>query len=305
MDLTAVREAINAVARKLVVVRLGTVVSSHAAQDRTQVVLDNDDTGTPVEALGLNQSYAVGSRVACLAYPTKGLLVLGPLSTVPSGYPIRFAGGLAGTGTITYGDANGARFLHVRGVGGGGAGGGAAATGAGVNSVGGGGQAGHYSESYWSVDDITFPLSYTGGLGGTGVSGATGNDGGDFVLTDADGTVLWQADGGQGGVAASGGAGTNASGGRAAWTGVGNSLASSGQPGWPGGVLVLESPTPGYGGCSVYGGGGPLLAMMGNLQGQPGFGYGGGGAGSSRRASQTALSGGAGQVGLIQVYGLH
>jgi hypothetical protein len=80
----AIRDAINGVAKKLVTVRTGTVVSNLVATDKTQVILDNDPTGAVVQALNLAGPLAKDTRVVCIAYPLRGLVVVGPLDATKS-----------------------------------------------------------------------------------------------------------------------------------------------------------------------------------------------------------------------------
>jgi hypothetical protein len=84
MDLREIREAINNVAKKIIVHRTGTIASNGVAASSTRVVLDNDDSGQPVAALSVAGPLAAGVRVSCLAYPPKGLVVLGPLGATAS-----------------------------------------------------------------------------------------------------------------------------------------------------------------------------------------------------------------------------
>jgi hypothetical protein len=299
MSLDRISKRLKEIAEALVTVRTGTIVSDRADLGKTQVVLDNDPSRTPVAAQGLNQSFPKGTRVHLLSFPVGGLMVVGSLGVDLAGLAI----GAATVATpLTREQVGSSEKLWMRCTGGGGAGGGAVATGASQDSVGGGGQGGHYSESVHYVKDLAFPLSLIGGVGGAAVVGGTGGAGGTSSVTDANGVILCSADGGAGGSASTaGGVGTGAIGGRTSWTGVANFIASAGSPGGNGVVVTSQQPVPGFGGGGPWGGGGSLLGAVGNLQGQPGFGVGAGGSGSSRRQSQTALAGGAGQIGTAYV----
>ncbi len=85
------------VSDRIVTVRTGTVVSTGAPLDQTLVALDNDPSATPVEARALNFPLTKGMRVACLAYPPRGLIVLGALGPLPDPYPVEDSGWITPT----------------------------------------------------------------------------------------------------------------------------------------------------------------------------------------------------------------
>lgn len=80
MDPSAVRNAIKSVAEKVGAVRTGTVMSDIG--HKAQIVLDGPST-SPVEAVSMGDSLPAGTRVSLLAFPPRGLLVLGPLDYTP------------------------------------------------------------------------------------------------------------------------------------------------------------------------------------------------------------------------------
>jgi hypothetical protein len=82
MDLAPFRDALKAVSSKIVTVRTGTVVNSTAGGKTTAVQLDNDTSGQATSAMTVAGPLTKGNRVACLAFPGGGLLVLGRLDQV-------------------------------------------------------------------------------------------------------------------------------------------------------------------------------------------------------------------------------
>lgn len=83
--LPQIAKRITSVASDIVTVRTATVVSDGAAPKDTLVALDNDPAQTPINALGLNFSLDKGTRVVCLAYPPRGLIVLGAIADASGG----------------------------------------------------------------------------------------------------------------------------------------------------------------------------------------------------------------------------
>lgn len=207
------------------------------------------------------------------------------------------------SGTWTPG-SNRVRLLCVRAVGGGGAGGGAPATGAGQLSGGGGGASGAYAQVIINAAGLT-SLAIAIGAGGTGVNGAAGNAGGTTTVTSGTAVSITCGGGGGGGsagpgtsLAAQGGVANAASVSGSAvlasvqWTGedgIPFTALSNFLTGYPAGaagqmgsqvVTYLQPPgTPGHG--------------------QPGRGFGGGGAGALNNASTPAATGGTGANGIV------
>ncbi len=100
------------------------------------------------------------------------------------------------TANGTWTKPSGLRAVMVEVVGGGGAGGGAAATTA-NHTKGAGGGAGGYARKLWQASEVGSTMTVTVGAGGTGVSGAAGNAGGNSSIVSLVGTVT--ANGGGGG----------------------------------------------------------------------------------------------------------
>jgi hypothetical protein len=81
--LRAVAGALKSVASEIITVRTGTVVSDYAPMSQTNVILDNDPDGATVQAMALNQPLAMNTRVSMLAYPPRGLVIVGTMSQLP------------------------------------------------------------------------------------------------------------------------------------------------------------------------------------------------------------------------------
>jgi hypothetical protein len=82
---TQLINAIQSNSDKDIVIRTGTTVSGTSLHGGTvAVALDNDPSGTPVTAISVAGALQLGVRVACLAYPPRGLLVLGQIGGAPS-----------------------------------------------------------------------------------------------------------------------------------------------------------------------------------------------------------------------------
>lgn len=67
-------------ASDIVTVRTGTVVSDYAPATQTLVTLDNDPEQASVQAIATNGSMPSGTRVWMIAYPPRGLAVVGAFS---------------------------------------------------------------------------------------------------------------------------------------------------------------------------------------------------------------------------------
>ena len=190
-------------------------------------------------------------------------------------------------GTFSFTKAtNNPSFIVVEGVGGGGAGGGTTA--AGYQAGGGGGSGGH-ARKLISAASLAASETITVGAGGTGVSGANGNNGGATSF----GTFLIVGGGQGGGVGASGGIGNVGAGGN---TTAGDFTATGSTGG--AGIAYSTVAAGGCGGASPYGGGG-----AGGCVGfsSPGAGSAGGG-GGGRGANAAAGAGGNGGTGVVIVY---
>jgi hypothetical protein len=77
----ALAKAVQAAKADDVTVRTGTLTTGGADSTSVFVALDNDPSATPVAAIPLTTSASVGDRVVLLAYPPRGLLVLGRLDS--------------------------------------------------------------------------------------------------------------------------------------------------------------------------------------------------------------------------------
>jgi len=193
------------------------------------------------------------------------------------------------SGTFTKSTYPWLKAIRVRCVGGGGAGGGGTASGA----SGGGGGGGGYAESFiTNIAGLPSSVSITVGAGGKAGTGAGGSGGasGFGSTTSASGgagggTSTTAADGGVGGVGTAGDIVIGGSGG-------GASLRISGT-----GALT------GTGGSSQLGGGGRGVSFNTAGNGDAGTGYGSGGGGAYRNASD--VNGGAGAPGIVivEMYG--
>lgn len=208
------------------------------------------------------------------------------------------------TGSGTYTRPVGCTAILVECVGDGGGGGGTPATtgtGAGQNAAGGGGGGGAYAASL--IANPAASYTYACGTGGTGVSGAGGNNGAGTVF----GSNLVVAAGGHGASVAvrdvgifPDTSGANASGGLAA--GCTGDLILEGGAGFGGILLRLGFPYAGGGGDAARGGGQRLSGPSnGTFAGQAGKQYGGGGGGASAITSAAAQTGGNGAAGVIIV----
>jgi hypothetical protein len=176
--------------------------------------------------------------------------------------------------------------IRIRGVAGGGGGAGCTSA-ASAASAGGGGGAGGYLEKVVAVTPNT-AYAYTCGAGGTGVSGAAGNNGTDstFVV----GATTYTCKGGTGAVVAT--ALTTLSSYKGGLGGVASTngdLNSGGATGEDGHITVVATPVgaSGHGGSSPFGAGGPGIAAAGNGSNAIGFGGGGGGALTGASAART------------------
>lgn len=186
--------------------------------------------------------------------------------------------------------------IFCRVLAGGGAGGGCTSV-ASAAGAGGGGAAGGYAEKTFAVQpNTTYTIAI--GLGGTGVSGAAGNAGGNTTI--AVGGVTVTAFGGPGGTTTASATTLTASlGGASPAVSTNGDLNSGGAPGDAGIVLIVATPivASGKGGSSQLGPGANGLTTAGPGVAAP-VGFGGGGGGAATGAS-TARTGGDGAPGVI------
>ncbi|MBU9539449.1 hypothetical protein KTE58_23980 [Burkholderia multivorans] len=197
-------------------------------------------------------------------------------------------------GTSTYTPTPGTTAVYVRVQGGGGSGGGAPATGASQISIGSGGQAGAYAES-WITSGFS-GAAVTVGAGGAGIAGFGGNNGG----TSSFGSFVTAPGGGAGSSAGPTAAPfvTGVSGSSIA-TG-GNVLNSTGAPGIPTVAISTSVGITGPGASSVFGGGGGSTSV--GSAGQSAGSFGAGGGGCMQTPSGAALAGGNAKPGIVIVY---
>lgn len=87
-DDAAMRNIAKAIAKAkdgTIVVRTGACLSgTQRSSGVVTVALDNDPASTPVSAISVAGPVQVGARVALLAYPPRGLLVLGQIGGLPA-----------------------------------------------------------------------------------------------------------------------------------------------------------------------------------------------------------------------------
>lgn len=166
------------VASEIVTVRTGTVVSDYASMTQTMVTLDNDPDQSTVQALALNGPLPSGARVMMVAYPPRGLAIIGAFTEVFE--PVMAPGDIIEILTsrsFAASEVAGASLIKVTCIGGGGAGGGTATTAGGSSAFGSGGSSGGLAIALLNVSALTFPITATVGAGGTGVNGGSGNAG--------------------------------------------------------------------------------------------------------------------------------
>jgi hypothetical protein len=200
------------------------------------------------------------------------------------------------SGTFAKADYPWLRAIRVRVVGGGASGGGAEITGAGVVSVGSGGSAGGYSESFITdIAGLTASVTVTRGAAGVGVVGASGAAGGSSSF----GAIVTANGGNAGPLRAATAPATLIIGAVASSAGTGQ-VATGGEAGAIGVGLTTTFNNGGNGGSSVFGGGGAGTTFNQNGQNATGFGSAGGG-GANAQNQATARSGGNGANGIVIV----
>ena len=201
------------------------------------------------------------------------------------------------TGGTTFLTGPATTSIFVRLVGGGGGGGGCTSVASAAGAAGGGG-AGGYAEKTFTVTPNT-NYTYGIGSGGTGVSGAGGNNGIGSSFT-VGGVTVSALPGSGAPVATAATTLTARAGGLGAGLSTGGDVNGAGQCGDPGVVLIVATPIvcSGQGGSGPFGAGGLGRVAVGNGNVAAAFGGGGGGAATGASAVRT---GGNGTQGVIIV----
>lgn len=281
-------------ASDIVTVRTGTVVSDFAPMSQTLVTLDNDPESAQVQAQALGGPLPAGARVQMIAFPPRGLVILGVMIGV-SGYG----------STIQVFTANGSfadpgseyATLIIETWAGGGGGGSAAASTAGNCSMGGGGGGGGYARAVVATSGLTFPLQVNHGAGGTAdVAGSNAS----VVDNNGAGAVLCRALGGGAGAALANGATLwqNATGGAGGSADVGDLLAVGGPGLRKSRATITAAVHGGEGGQGAMGGGGAGATVTTGGSGNPPGGGGGGAFATNGAGANSGGSGGAGRIAI-------
>lgn len=302
---SVIGKTIGTVASRLVSFQAATVLSDHAAANKTTIGIDVSPS-TPIGALSMTGRLAKGQRVMVAFYPPRGCLVLGRIESNGSTGLIALT--TPGAGQLFTADMvpAGAIALKIMCQAGGGGGGNSTNGVAGQFSPGAGAAGGHYAESIYDLSDFVFPCEYDIGTGGTAT-----NTGGTTRFSIVGATYVPQvgATGGIGGATAGTGTSSAASNGGTSAGGV--LIGQRTRRGSPGGNgLRMNSGatadgSPGFGGEAELGGGGEALSA-GTGPGGTGLDYGGGGAGARTDGvggSQTGGTGGQGAIFIEPIFG--
>jgi hypothetical protein len=299
-SLSLVGKSIKNVAAQVIRPMTATVATSMAAWNATGVVLDSDPSERQVIGVSLIGPLPSGSRVFCLAYPPRGLVILGLL-----GFDAPSSAVFTSAGTFTWPVPSNLLGVTAEIQAGGGGSGGASATLAGNTSPSAGGQGGGYSRAWIPRALLGAELTLIVPAGGA--AGAAGNNaggaGGDAFLSSPT-ALLLSATGGAGGAgAASGTTPATSNGGTGAQTFAGivtdNRIDVQGSDGKQG---VRHSGTfavGGDGGHSFLGGAVHHTNTAGGAAGIDGYLYGGGAAGARGIGASAALAGAVGGSGAI------
>jgi hypothetical protein len=289
---SAVKAAIDDAARLGLAWRIipGAVVGRGIADPMsTPVVLDGDVSF--VRAVSMVGALRAGQRAWCVQVPPGGLYimgVIGPNAAIPTTSVF--------TANGTWTRPTGLSHVRSYGVGGGGQGGGCAATGVGQVAEAAGGSSGGYAESVLAASVLGPSVAITVGAGGTGgAAGAAGNPGGNTSFGS-----FWTANGGAGGGLGAATAGNAvADGGNGGSASGGNVVNIIGSEGGNGRVINLVHVMMNHGAASRLGA--ETNGTATSTAGITGKQYGSGGSGSRRTASQAAVAGANGAVGIIIV----
>jgi hypothetical protein len=196
------------------------------------------------------------------------------------------------TSSGTYTPSSGMLYCQVECVGGGGGGGGVAASLA-NNAVAAGGGGGGYARKLLTAATVGGSQTVTIGAGGAG--GVAGNNAGSSGGSTSLGSLCVAAAGGGGQGSANAATVVNFPG--AGGQGTTGDYLGAGSPGGTG-IGISGNVCSGFGGASVFGGGGFITQ---NSAGQAGFANTGGGGGGASSLTNTAFAGGAGAAGVVIV----
>lgn len=197
-------------------------------------------------------------------------------------------------GTFTYTETPGTKKVVVKVQGAGGAGGGSPATNSGQAGIGAPGGAGAYAESL--ITSAFSGVTITVGAGGTGVSGAVGNNGGPSSFG-----ALISCPGGRGGPSGGPGSPPFAIGSlNSSAPSGGNIMSNIGSGGVEVNALALLNIIGGYAIPSIFGAGANLAVagVAGTASTSPGSG----GGATANTPSKAAVAGGAGAPGIVIVW---
>lgn len=259
---------------------------------KVSIVGNSGATTIDTSASGGNNRLAGNSGVT-----TKTLHATDIDDDAPTGRLIRAPQVL--TSGTSYAKPAGCNAILVEAIGGGGGGGGASS--AAVNAAAGaGGSAGAYCRKYYDVSALAGPFTYA--IGGGGAAGANtggnGGSGGDSTFTD--GTTLVTAGGGLGGNGMTAGTALGYSQGKSGGVPTNGDVNARGQPGEPGLRHSGTVAASGGAGSGPFGGGG--VARITATAGLDGNGPGSGGSGGCVLNGSGAVTGGAGDSGVIIVW---
>jgi hypothetical protein len=267
----------------------------------TGVVISGSTTTTALASVTLTDGQlAIGSSTG---NPAAATITAGTGITVTNGHntitiaasgstPVVSVSRQVFTSSGTYTPTAGMLYCIVEALGGGGAGGGVSSGSSGGG--GGGGGAGGYCNKVISAASVGASQTVTIGAGGTGVSGNTGNNGGDTTF----GAIL-TGGGGKGGPV---GVNLGRTVGGAGGTATGGDFNVAGAVGGQGKSVTDSTTWSGGGASSIYGGGGPWVSELATsaITGLAASGFGAGGSGGCQ-TNNTNVTGGAGTGGIIIV----
>lgn len=274
-----------------------TVLQSSSLSDISTSLVSvgfDTDVNTPVLAPSVSGGFPKGTRVLCLLYPPRGVLILGTVNPLARSVPKVFTS----NGTLNATDFPGAIALRIRCIGGGGGSGGSPTVTATQSGAGGGGGGGGYAEAVLSTSAVSFPVTIT--VGAAGAAAAAGSTGGNGGISSFAAQVIATggAGGGVSGAATAASILTDSAGGGAGT--VGQILASGGASSMAF-CVTATLPVPAMGGTSMMAGTAGANPNAGGItNGLIGLNYGGGASGPTAGGAITAAKGGqAGAAGVV------